>query len=94
MTQAITLYLALINLLSFILFGIDKWKAKRARWRIPESTLLTIAALGGSLGAWLGMRVWHHKTLHKKFAWGIPTLCFCHMALAVYIIVSLYATLA
>ena len=47
----------IVNVLAFLLYGIDKWKAKRARWRIPESVLLGLAAVGGSIGAWLGMRV-------------------------------------
>jgi uncharacterized membrane protein YsdA (DUF1294 family) len=54
------------------MYGIDKWKAKHNKWRIPEATLLGLAVVGGSVGAWLGMKVWHHKTMHKKFKYGIP----------------------
>ena len=60
------IYLAVINVVTFFMYGVDKWKAKRSKWRIPEATLLLMAVLGGSIGAWLGMKVWHHKTLHKK----------------------------
>ena len=60
-------YLALSNLLSLSVFGIDKWKAKHTKWRISEKTLLLVAAIGGSIGAWVGMKLWHHKTQHKKF---------------------------
>ena len=60
-------YLLAINVVTFIVYGIDKYKAKKAKWRIPETTLLLLAVLGGSIGAWMGMKVWHHKTMHKKF---------------------------
>lgn len=78
-------YLLAINGLTFFLYGIDKWKAKRARWRIPESVLLGVAALGGSVGAWLGMRVWHHKTQHKKFRYGVPAILLAQIVLLVWI---------
>ena len=78
-------YLAAINAVAFIAYGIDKWKAKRGQWRIAETTLLRLAALGGSLGAWLGMKVWHHKTQHKKFRYGIPLIIFLQLAAAGYI---------
>lgn len=64
-------YLLVINVVTFLVYGIDKWKAKKSRWRIPEATLLLLATVGGSIGGWIGMKVWHHKTLHKKFSIGI-----------------------
>ncbi|MDY5125936.1 MAG: DUF1294 domain-containing protein, partial [Prevotella sp.] len=67
-------YLLAVNSLTFLLYGIDKYKAKKGRWRISEATLLTMAAIGGSIGAWAGMRTWHHKTMHKKFKYGIPVI--------------------
>ena len=67
-------YLLGINAVTFIVYGIDKYKAKKAKWRIPEATLLLLAVLGGSIGAWMGMKVWHHKTMHKKFKYGIPAI--------------------
>ena len=67
-------YWAIINIITFIVYGIDKLKAKKGRWRIPESTLLLLAISGGSIGAWYGMKVWHHKTLHKKFTYCIPLI--------------------
>ena len=67
-------YLVAINIVAFFVYGIDKLKAKRNRWRIPESTLLLLAVIGGSVGALLGMKVWHHKTMHKKFTYGIPLI--------------------
>ncbi len=65
MTQTIVYILIVINVLTFVIYGIDKWKAKQGSWRISEATLLTLAVLGGSIGALLGMQVWHHKTMHK-----------------------------
>lgn len=78
-------YLLAINVVAFIMYGIDKYKAKKARWRIPEATLLLLAVLGGSIGAWMGMKVWHHKTMHKKFKYGIPAILLIQIALMAYL---------
>lgn len=67
-------YLVIINVATFLTYGLDKWKAKRSKWRIREAALLMLAVLGGSIGAWLGMKVLHHKTQHKKFKYGIPAI--------------------
>lgn len=72
-------WLAAINLITFLVFGFDKFKAKykethEAARRVPERTLFLLAAVGGSVGALLGMRVWHHKTLHRSFRIGIPLI--------------------
>ena len=82
LTKGIIYYLIGINVLAFLLFGIDKWKAKRDKWRIPEATLLLFAVLGGSIGALLGMRVFHHKTKHKKFLIGLPLILLAQIVLA------------
>ena len=82
----ILIYLAVTNVATFFTYGIDKWKAKKSKWRISEPALLTLAVIGGSIGAWLGMKVWHHKTLHKKFKYGIPVIIVVQLALAVYLI--------
>jgi len=79
--QLINIYLAAINMVTFFIFGIDKWKAKRSKWRIPETTLLGLAVIGGSIGAWLGMKVWHHKTMHKTFKYGIPLILLAQIAI-------------
>ena len=84
-STVVIFYFVIINILTFLLYGIDKWKAKRARWRIPESVLLGMAAFGGSIGAWLGMRVWHHKTQHKKFRYGVPAILVAQIVLLVWI---------
>ena len=78
------IYLVFINIVTFSLYGIDKWKAKRSKWRIEESTLLWWAAFGGSIGALLGMKVWHHKTLHKKFKYGVPAILIAQIAIIIY----------
>ena len=78
-------YLLAVNSLTFLLYGIDKYKAKKGRWRISEATLLTMAAIGGSIRAWIGMRTWHHKTMHKKFKYGIPVIIITQTALVVYL---------
>ena len=80
------IYLLAANIVTFVVFGIDKYKAKRGLWRIPEASLLTMAVIGGSIGAWLGTKVWHHKTLHKKFKDGIPLIIALQAALAVYLL--------
>ena len=81
----LTYYLLAINAVAFIVYGIDKYKAKKAKWRISEATLLLLAVLGGSLGAWMGMKVWHHKTMHKKFKYGIPAILLIQIALMAYL---------
>ena len=81
-------YLLAVNIATFFLYGIDKYKAKKNKWRISEATLLTMAAIGGSIGAWAGMRLWHHKTMHKKFKYGIPVIIILQVALAVYLLTN------
>ena len=82
-------YLLAINAVTFIVYGIDKYKAKKAKWRIPEATLLLLAVLGGSVGAWVGMKVWHHKTMHKKFKYGIPAILLIQIALMAFLHMNL-----
>ena len=77
----VLVYLVIINVVAFLVFGLDKWRARHSKWRISETTLLALAVVGGSVGAWLGMSVWHHKTLHKKFKYGIPLILAAQLAL-------------
>lgn len=86
MQQIIIIYLVVINVVTFFMYGIDKWKARKAKWRIREAALLGLAVLGGSVGAWLGMRVWHHKTLHKKFRYGVPAIIVIQLLLVGYLL--------
>ena len=108
------IYLAVINVVTFFMYGIDKWrstsgrllptgrkKAKNSKWRIRETALLGLAVLGGSIGAWLGMKVWRHKTQHKggnrdidnivggyQFKYGVPAIIIVQLALIVYYIIT------
>lgn len=77
----VSIYLLAMNLISFCLMGMDKWKAKRRAWRIPEKTLFGFALLGGSVGAILGMYWFHHKTRHWYFVWGMPAILLIHVLL-------------
>ena len=85
MMHIILYYLLAVNIATFFLYGIDKYKAKKGKWRISEATLLTMAAIGGSIGAWAGMRIWHHKTMHKKFKYVIPLIIILQVALVAYL---------
>ena len=80
------IYLTVINVVAFFMYGIDKRKAKKSKWRISEAALLMMAVLGGSIGAWLGMKVWHHKTLHKKFRYGIPLILIAQIVLVLLVL--------
>ena len=71
-----------MNDITFLTYGIDKIKATKNKRRIPEATLLLLAVTGGSLGAFLGMRVWHHKTMHLKFKYGIPLIIIIQLVIA------------
>ena len=108
------IYLAAINVVTFFLYGIDKWKAaskrgqsqtclrfaerkqfrpkvkaKRSKWRISEAALLWMAVIGGSIGAWMGIKIWHHKTMHKKFKFGVPAIIILQIAAIIYIAMKL-----
>ena len=87
MNQAFLYSLIVLNIVTFLVYGIDKWKAKQGSWRISEATLLILAVIGGSIGALLGMRVWHHKTMHKKFKYGLPLILLVQIAL-IYLILD------
>ena len=97
-TNALLYYLIAINVVTFLVYGIDKWKAKQGSWRISEATLLILAVFGGSIGALLGMKVWHHKTQHKggvrdvdnidggyQFKYGLPLILIIQIILIGYL---------
>ena len=79
----IALVFLAVNVVTFFIYGIDKWKAKNHKWRINETQLLALAVLGGSIGAWLGMKVWHHKTQHKKFRYGVPAIIVIQLTIII-----------
>lgn len=72
--NALIIYWGIINIIAFVMYGIDKQKAVHNKWRIPEVQLLAAAALGGSLGALFGMQFFHHKTKKWKFRIGVPVI--------------------
>lgn len=88
----IVTYAVLINVIAFGVYGLDKYKAKAGSWRTPEKTLLLLAAVGGSIGALLGMKVFHHKTMHKKFYIGVPLILVLQLLLIGWIVLRLSAT--
>ena len=77
-------YLLIINLLAYILYGIDKRRARRGKYRISESTLLWMARIGGGVGSWLGIKKFHHKTKHKRFIIAVPLWTILLLAGIVY----------
>ena len=85
MTSVVSAYLVFVNVIAFLVYGVDKLKARKGHWRISEATLLLLAIVGGSIGAWLGMKAWHHKTMHLNFKYGLPSIILLQLALAVYL---------
>lgn len=83
--QIILYYLATMNVIGFLFMGIDKWKAKKRAWRISEATLLLVAAFGGAVGTMLGMHLFHHKTKHWYFLYGIPAMLAVHILIGLFI---------
>ena len=88
MLKFIFIYFIVINLLGFLLMGIDKYKAKKQKWRISEKTLFLFPILGGSLGATIGMFTFHHKTRHWYFRLGFPFLLILQLAIIIYLLYS------
>lgn len=84
MRMMLIYYLLAVNVLTFIVYGVDKGKARRGRWRVPEATLMGLAALGGSVGAWLAMQLFRHKTQKKKFRYGVPALFVLQVAAVLF----------
>ena len=87
--QIIQTYLVLVNVLGFVIMYLDKRKARRGAWRISESSLLTVAVLGGSIGVFLGMYLFRHKTRKLKFVMGIPLI----LAFQAFLILQFYKNL-
>lgn len=84
--QLLIPYLLIVNAAGFLLMLVDKYKAKKNLWRIPEKTLLTIAIIGGSIGAYAGMQLFRHKTKHAKFYIGIPVILALQIMATAYFI--------
>lgn len=84
----IIIYLVVINCTSFITMGVDKYKARKRTWRIPESTLFVLALIGGSIGSIAGMHLFHHKTRHWYFLYGMPAILIVQILLVLLIVTS------
>ena len=87
MTKLLLLYLLIINAVGFVLMLVDKIKAKKNLWRIPEATLMGVATVGGSIGALIGMYTFRHKTKHPKFTLGIPLILAVQISAFIWILV-------
>ena len=74
-------YLIAVNLIGFALMGIDKYKAKKRAFRIPEATLFIVAIIGGSIGSIIGMYAFRHKTRHWYFVYGMPAILILQILL-------------
>ena len=81
-------YLLIINLLAYIIYGIDKRRARKDKYRIPESTLLWMARLGGGVGSWIGIKNFHHKTKHNRFRIAVPLWTAIWIAGIVYVVMK------
>ncbi len=79
------IYVAVMSLITFAVFGLDKYKAKADKWRTPEKTLFILAILGGGIGAFLGMQIFRHKTQHKQFVIGIPLIMILQLILIAWL---------
>ena len=84
----IIIYLVVINSISFIMMGLDKYKAKKRAWRIPESTLFVLALIGGSVGSIAGMHLFHHKTRHWYFLYGMPAILIIQILIVIALATS------
>lgn len=86
MTKLILIYLLIVNALGFLLMLVDKRKAQKNLWRIPESTLFLMAAIGGSIGSLAGMYKFRHKTKHLKFTLGVPAILIAQIVLVYWLV--------
>ncbi len=83
-------YLFILNLAGLLAMGVDKYRAKRHAWRIPEANLFLVSLLGGSIGTWAGMYLFRHKIKHRRFVILMPLICIVHVFLAVYVFYRLF----
>ena len=88
--KGLSIYLIVLNVLGYGMMGYDKWRAKNNKWRVQEQRFFIVAALGGSVGTWIGMKHFHHKTLHKQFVYGIPLIFALQVGLLVFLAVRTY----
>ena len=84
----ILVYLIVINFISFTAMGVDKARARKRLWRIPESTLFVLALIGGSIGSIAGMHLFHHKTRHRRFLYGLPAILILQILIVIMLATS------
>lgn len=77
----LAIYLVIINIIGFVMMGVDKGRARKRAWRIPEAHLFIVALIGGSVGSILGMQLFRHKTRHWYFVWGMPAILIIQIIL-------------
>ncbi len=82
------IYIVAINIITFLVMGLDKWKAKRGSWRIQESALFTFVIFGGGIGGILGMKIFHHKTKKPKFQIGFPLILILEVSFLIYFFIK------
>ena len=85
LTKIELVYLLVMNAVGFAVMGMDKYKAIKGKWRVPEKTLFLVSILGGSVGTWAGMYAFRHKTKHWYFVIGMPAILFIQIALVIYL---------
>ena len=85
-TEIIWIYLAVINVFTFFTFAVDKYKAKHHKWRVSEAFLLGCSFLGGAVGGFLSMKLFHHKTRKPRFAYGVPFMIVLHIVVFLILI--------
>ena len=90
MQKGLLIYLIVMNLIGLAVMAMDKSKARHHAWRIPEKTLFLVSILGGSVGTWAGMYLFHHKTKHWYFVKGMPLIFFIHVVIACVIYRNFY----
>lgn len=86
--KILLIFLLIINIITLITYGLDKWRAKKNKWRIPERTLILLAVIGGSIGALTGMYGFRHKTQHLKFKIGVPLILGIQLGISVYFLIK------
>ena len=87
MNKTVIIYIAVINVITFFIFGIDKWKAVHNRWRIREAVLFGLSIIGGSVGGLLAMNTFHHKTQKPAFKYGMPVILILQIAIVCFLVV-------
>lgn len=86
----VLIYLIIVNIVGFAMMGIDKKKAIRGAWRIPEASLFMVALIGGSIGSILGMQIFRHKTKHWYFKYGMPVILILQIAIVIFICTKIW----